>query len=497
MAASSKASDGVELAAGGLVWFNDGAETRIAVVHRRKHQDWTLPKGKPDRNEGMEGTALREAMEETGWQVSAGAFAGTYNYLKNDRPKIVLMWHMARQPDLYEHPAPNREIDEVAWLPPQEAMERLTHEVEREFVRRHCLSAPLSIPRTEKHRHPKFDRLLTALQHVREQFKAMMQRRRDQGTRWWAQSARRSLEATEAFFEATNLDAGWGALHDAERFMIFGLNDRELVNRAISLQSEVRHKLKGWRAQSAALVLSRLPLLEWAQSGAPLDAGTRSRLEEAVVELLNLINEHSNNTYHRMHLVEIQLQFLVKACGLLLLGAFFMAWLVEDDASPFRLGLVLSVAVAGALGGVVSAMYQLSRVGQAKIPEALLHGLITSGRPIVGAACALFVHAALQSGLINLIDPGQMSLAASLVLGFIAGFSEQFVLNTVSRVAGNQNGERSAPVPNTTPQGKLSPGTAGANANVEDKTRAGAEAASGKRAKSKRAGSSRRRSKSG
>lgn len=449
MAASATPQNDVELAAGGLVWFNDGAESRIAIVHRQKHRDWTLPKGKPDRGEGMESTAQREVMEETGWQASVGGFAGTFSYFKNDRPKIVLMWHMVRQSDRYEHPAPTREIDEVVWLSPREALDRLTHEVEREFVRRHCLSEPLPAARGEKQRHPKFDRLLTALQHVREQFKALLERESGHAAAWWAQSARRSLEAAEAAFADANLDAGWGALHDAERFMIFGLHDHELLNRALGLQSEVRSKLKGWRVEAAAQLLSAIPLLTWAQSGRALAPDQRVRLEQTVVELLNILNEHSNNTYHRMHLVEIQLQFLVKACGLLLLVAFVLAWLVEDAASPFRLGMVLAVAVAGALGGVVSAIYQLSRVGQAKIPEALLHGLITSGRPIIGAACALFVYAVLQSGLINIIESANVTLAAGLVLGFIAGFSEQFVLNTVSRVAGNQGEDGTKTLANT------------------------------------------------
>jgi hypothetical protein len=88
-------------------------------------------------------------------------------------------------------------------------------------------------------------------------------------------------------------------------------------------------------------------------------------------------------------------------------------------------------------------------VGQAKIPEALLHGLITSGRPIIGAACALFVYAVLQSGLINIIESANVTPAAGLVLGFIAGFSEQFVLNTVSRVAGNRSEDGTTTLANT------------------------------------------------
>jgi 8-oxo-dGTP pyrophosphatase MutT (NUDIX family) len=49
-------------AAGGVV-VRDG---RIAVVHRPKYDDWSLPKGKLDAGESWEEAALREVEEETG-----------------------------------------------------------------------------------------------------------------------------------------------------------------------------------------------------------------------------------------------------------------------------------------------------------------------------------------------------------------------------------------------------------------------------------------------
>ena len=67
-------------------------------------------------------------------------FAGVTCYRKRTRPKVVLFWHMTRVDDLpFE---PNKEVDEVRWLPAEEALALLSYEAEREVVRgRGCATA--------------------------------------------------------------------------------------------------------------------------------------------------------------------------------------------------------------------------------------------------------------------------------------------------------------------------------------------------------------------
>lgn len=136
---ATHSQDSAELrAAGGIVWSDDaGPDRRIAIVHRGKRNDWALPKGKPEADESPDQTALREAMEETGFNLRLGVFAGRYTYQVKDRLKVVDMWHMVRVPGSYPHRASVEEIDEVAWLTPLEAIQRLTHQVERDFVAGH------------------------------------------------------------------------------------------------------------------------------------------------------------------------------------------------------------------------------------------------------------------------------------------------------------------------------------------------------------------------
>lgn len=53
-------------ASGGVVMRGSGAVTEIALVHRPRYDDWTIPKGKDDPGESACQAALREVGEETG-----------------------------------------------------------------------------------------------------------------------------------------------------------------------------------------------------------------------------------------------------------------------------------------------------------------------------------------------------------------------------------------------------------------------------------------------
>ena len=124
--------DALIRAAGGIVWREDASGPRLAIVHRPKHRDWSLPKGKLEPGESFPRAALREVEEETGCRAVLRDFAGYTLYSVNGRDKIVLFWNMTvRQVAAFE---PNGEIDELAWLTPSAALARLDHPGERKVV---------------------------------------------------------------------------------------------------------------------------------------------------------------------------------------------------------------------------------------------------------------------------------------------------------------------------------------------------------------------------
>lgn len=117
-------------AAGGLLW--DDAR-RIALVHRRRYNDWTLPKGKLHEGESWEQAALREVAEETGYPVKRDSFAGAVAYETPKGGKVVRFWNMSLTNGA-RTPIDADEVAEVVWLTAEAACDALTYALERALV---------------------------------------------------------------------------------------------------------------------------------------------------------------------------------------------------------------------------------------------------------------------------------------------------------------------------------------------------------------------------
>jgi 8-oxo-dGTP diphosphatase len=98
---------------------------RVAVVHRPKYDDWSLPKGKAEPGETDEECALREMEEETGLRVALDEELATTHYVDaRGRPKRVRWWRMTPLSGQF---APTAEVDELRWVTPDEARGLLTY----------------------------------------------------------------------------------------------------------------------------------------------------------------------------------------------------------------------------------------------------------------------------------------------------------------------------------------------------------------------------------
>jgi 8-oxo-dGTP diphosphatase len=114
-------------AAGGVLWRPalGGPGVEVALVHRPKYDDWSLPKGKLSSGEQPLLGALREVWEETGHTALPGRPLGEIRYLKDGEPKRVRYWSMQVDGGAF---VPGDEVDQLMWLPPREGQRFLLPE---------------------------------------------------------------------------------------------------------------------------------------------------------------------------------------------------------------------------------------------------------------------------------------------------------------------------------------------------------------------------------
>src|SRR5436305_6652376 len=120
-------------AAGGILRrLGSNGDPEIAVIHRPRYDDWSLPKGKLDPGEDFAEAAVREVEEETGLRVVTGREIGETAYKdRHGRRKLVRYWLMTPLGGRF---LPDDEVDRLEWLPYQQAVSRLTYEHDRELV---------------------------------------------------------------------------------------------------------------------------------------------------------------------------------------------------------------------------------------------------------------------------------------------------------------------------------------------------------------------------
>jgi 8-oxo-dGTP pyrophosphatase MutT (NUDIX family) len=129
------------LAAGAVLWRPaDGASTpEVAIIHRPRYDDWSLPKGKVDPGETEPVAAVREVCEETGCGSHLGRRLAAVKYPVELGAKHVRYW-AARA--LEGEFAPGAEVDDLAWLRVADAMAKLSYPHDRKVLRRFTKARP-------------------------------------------------------------------------------------------------------------------------------------------------------------------------------------------------------------------------------------------------------------------------------------------------------------------------------------------------------------------
>lgn len=126
-------------AAGAVLWrpTDDGRHpVEVAVIHRPRYDDWSLPKGKVDPGEIEPVAAVREIAEETGFRAHLGRRLMSVTYPIEAGTKKVRYWAARADPQSGGDFTPNDEVDKLLWMPVSDALNRLVYPQDRTVLRR-------------------------------------------------------------------------------------------------------------------------------------------------------------------------------------------------------------------------------------------------------------------------------------------------------------------------------------------------------------------------
>jgi 8-oxo-dGTP diphosphatase len=138
-AAKPKSSNVRVFAAGAVLWQPDeSGQPQIALIHRPRYDDWSLPKGKLDRGETEPVAAVREILEETGQSAALGRRLIQIDYPIPGGTKIVRYWAARGHGGEF---VPGKEVDQLIWRSLADATQQLTYPHDRKVLRRFAKKA--------------------------------------------------------------------------------------------------------------------------------------------------------------------------------------------------------------------------------------------------------------------------------------------------------------------------------------------------------------------
>jgi 8-oxo-dGTP diphosphatase len=411
-------------AAGGILQRSTPRGDEVMVVYRKRHQDWTLPRGKVKDGESFQEAAMREVQDETGCSCRIGNYLGTISYSDNGVPKVVLFWKMTLVED--KGARNNNEIGEAMWLQVPAAIERLTHAQEKALLSRvgslpkqselpvepramasqvaasQVAATPSQLKHLSVETHRAHSRLLRECEAFRVEL-GFLERRSSRPDNFWAVAAHEQLNNVLRCLESDDIEGGWYGLHAAQRYAVFGMNQIELANRAHVLREESL-KINSWRAEAMESLLS---------------ASEDHLSAENVADAIALRNEDFSHQHFKAAIIGDRLRVLLIICALAAVAAAPFIFL------PGRTPMVAAVLFFGLLGSAVCSAQSLI----AGRSHAAASNLFITLTPVMfGALAGLGGYAIYEYMPSITFHSGDRHISAVMALAFLFGCLGQRLL---------------------------------------------------------------------
>ena len=411
-------------AAGGILQRSTPRGDEVMVVYRKRHKDWTLPRGKVKDGESFQEAAMREVEDETGCSCRIGNYLGTISYSGNGVPKVVLFWKMTLVEE--KGSSNNEQIGEALWLQVPAAIERLTHAQEKALLSRVgslpkqseipveprviasqiAVSQVAATPAQPKNlsieTHRAHSRLLRECEAFRVEL-GFLERRSPRADNFWAVAAHEQLNNVLRCLESDDIEGGWYGLHAAQRYAVFGMNQIELANRAHVLREESL-KINSWRAEAMESLLS----------------GPEDHLSaENVADAIALRNEDFSHQHFKAAIIGNRLRVLLVTCALAAVAAAPFIFL------PGRMPIIAAVLFFGLLGSAICSAQSLI----AGRNETAASNLFITLTPVLfGALAGLGSYAVYEYMPALTFHSGDRHISAVMGLAFLFGCLGQRLL---------------------------------------------------------------------
>lgn len=431
-------------AAGGVLWRKRReSQAEIAVIHRKRYNgDWTLPKGKLQPGELPLQAAYREVCEESGYRPSVVGYLGVIAYQTSDGLKRVRFWNMVAEEQTPQSPDAS-EVIETIWLPPAEALLKMTYPLEKAILEVAMEDANMDVPCEQEPRAGWWERLRhwfymedlayrelrLLLPVLKKEFDGLCEeinKNQIKISPAWALRVKALLKCARENSVA-NPELAWRFAKGAQRAVLFGenaLNPGAADALADSLRLEAAEKIPNWRGKAIKELLTPLKSLPvW-----------------KVVRALKLADEHYDNGFRRLKILRKRLRRFGLASPILITLAIWLfpradvlAGILSQSSHPSL--RILALALMGLIGAAVSVLISTKSVSSDRVPLQDAQSAIVLARLALGPLSALAVVTILASGIIGGKVP---DYATALAAAFVSGFSERFVLNSIDAFAKKQ-----------------------------------------------------------